>query len=58
MWSMYIYMDVHTYSEYLLICHKFVFKEYGGLMSLADQLDIHWYLYIILVLGNGDGLKV
>ena len=21
-------------------------------MSLLDELDIHWYLYIILVLGN------
>ena len=26
-------------------------------MSLADLLDIHWYLYIILVLGNSGGLK-
>ena len=26
-------------------------------MSLADGLDIHWYLYIIFVLGNCGGLK-
>ena len=26
-------------------------------MSLVDQLDIHWYLYIILVLGNCGGSK-
>ena len=26
-------------------------------MSLADLLDIHWYLYIILVLGNCGRLK-
>ena len=26
-------------------------------MSLADQLDVHWYLYIILVLGSCGGLK-
>ena len=25
-------------------------------MSLADLLDNHWYLYIILVLGNCGGL--
>ena len=37
---------------------QFVFKEYGGLTSLVDKLDIHWYLYIILVLGNIGGLKV
>ena len=36
---------------------QFVFKVYGGLMSLADYLDIHWYLYIILELGNCDGLR-
>ena len=35
---------------------QLVFKEYGGLTSLADQLDIHWYLYIILVLGKCGGL--
>ena len=26
-------------------------------MSLTDELDIHWYLYIILVLGNYGRLK-
>ena len=26
-------------------------------MSLVDQLDIHWYSYIILVLGNCGRLK-
>ena len=26
-------------------------------MSLADELDIHWYLYIILVLGNCGRLE-
>ena len=37
---------------------QFTFKEYGGLTSLADELDIHGYLYFILVLGNCGGLKV
>ena len=36
---------------------QFVFKEYGGLTSLADKLDIHWYLYTILILGNCGKLK-
>ena len=27
-------------------------------MGLVDYLDIHWYLYIILVLGNCGRLKV
>ena len=36
---------------------QFVFKEYGGLTSLAVQPDIHWYLYIISVLGNCARLK-
>ena len=31
---------------------QFIFKGYGGLMHLADKQDIHWYLYVILVLGN------
>ena len=26
-------------------------------MSLTDKLDVHWYLYIILVLGNCGRLK-
>ena len=37
---------------------QFVFKEYGGLTSLVDLLDIHLYLYIILVLGNCGSLRV
>ena len=46
------------YSEYSLIrCNEFVFKEYGGLMRLVDQLGIHWYLYIILAPRNCGGLK-
>ena len=34
---------------------QFIFKQYGGLMSLADLLDIHWYLYVILVMENCGG---
>ena len=34
-----------------------IYKKCGGLTSLADQLDIHWYLYIVSVLGNCDKLK-
>ena len=41
----------HTSVQWMLINPpQFVFKVYGGLTSLADQLDNHWYLYIILVL--------
>ena len=39
------------YSEYSLICRN------SFSMNLVDQLDNHWYLYIILVLGNCGGLK-
>ena len=36
---------------------QFVFKEYGGLTSLAD-LDIHCYLYIIIVLVRTEPLEI
>ena len=36
---------------------QFFIKEYGALTHLVDKLDIHWYLYIILVLGNCGGIK-
>ena len=50
-------MHTSTYSEYLLICPNSFSQEYGGLTSLGDELDMHWYLYIILVLGDCGGLK-
>ena len=36
---------------------QFVFKEYGGLTSLTD-LDIHCYLYIIIVLIRTEPLEI
>ena len=44
---MYIGNAVNTHSS-----SHFVFEEYDGLMRLVGSLDIHWYLYIILVFGN------
>ena len=46
--------DIRMIQWILINLPQFAFKEYGGLMSLADKLDVHWYLYIILVLGNCD----
>ena len=47
----------HNYSEYSLIRHNLFSK------NMVDQkvwqinwIYVHWYLYIILVLGNGGGL--
>ena len=44
-------LDSPMYREFLLIRHNLLSK------NMADQLDIYWYLYIILVLGNCGRLK-
>ena len=44
------------YSDFSLIHHS-LFSKYVGLVILADQVDIHLYMYIILVLGNCGGLE-
>ena len=50
--------NISNYSENLLIrCNSFSRNTYGALKSLADYLDIHCYLYIILLLENCGGLK-
>ena len=42
------------HSELSVICHNIMFEECGGLMSLADQLDIQYCLYVTLMVGNCD----
>ena len=63
----YAHMCIHTLTiihytritcSILINPPQFIFEEYGGVTSLADQLDIHWYLHIVLVLGNCGQLKV
>ena len=47
---------VHT--VYIRICSEFSFIHHNSfqkndrLTCLVDYLNIHWYLYIVLVLGN------
>ena len=48
------------YSKSSLIGHNsfqriWRINEFGGLLDI--ELDIHWYLYIVLVLGYCGGLK-
>ena len=52
----YIYDTLnYVYSGYSLICHNWFQKNnmVVRLVSLADKLHIHWYLYITLVLRTG-----